>query len=165
MWAPRFFAAIFTAYGMLIGACNPMSSLIFLPGAFDPGVNFKAVGSGAVCFASGWYDRLTELVGNFINATGLSMLETDGPYGGETCESTSHSHHHGKEDSVYWQTRLQAEFYEEMRRRNVFVNQPDDYFFTGGSKTGMGCKHAAARPSHPHITLPPFPLSLSHTQF
>jgi hypothetical protein len=92
----------------------------------------------AVCFASGWYDKLTELVGNFINETGLAMLETDGPYGGETCESTTHSHHHDTADAVYWQTRLQAEFYEDMRRRGVYVNQPDDYFFTGGSKSGMG---------------------------
>lgn len=51
---------------------------------------------GDVCFASGWYDHLNTLVTNFINVTGLSMLETDGkckasPYeymyvgGGSTC--------------------------------------------------------------------------------
>ena len=31
-------------------------------------------------------------------------------------------------DSVYWQTRLQAEFYQKMRRLGIFVNAPDVYF-------------------------------------
>ena len=90
------------------------------------------------------------------------MLETDGPCkdrdafslcdravrlaslksiatadGGTKCESTNHSHHHGLEDSVYRQTQLQSAFYADMRRLNVYVNQPDTYFFQGGSRTGM----------------------------
>lgn len=56
------------------------------------------------------------------------MLETDGPYGGGACASTHHAHHRGVEDSVYMQSRKQAELYTEMRRLNVYVNQPDDYF-------------------------------------
>ena len=90
------------------------------------------------CFASGWYDKLHGLVTNFIRQTGISMLETDGPYGGGECACTNHSHHHGLDDSIYQQNRLQASFYTEMRALNVFVNQPDNYFFTGGMKTGMG---------------------------
>ena len=57
--------------------------------------------------------------------------------GGTKCESTNHSHHHGLEDSVYRQTQLQSAFYADMRRLNVYVNQPDTYFFQGGSRTGM----------------------------
>eukprot|EP00041_Stephanoeca_diplocostata_P022131 m.524555 g.524555 ORF g.524555 m.524555 type:complete len:930 (+) comp21989_c0_seq4:241-3030(+) len=94
--------------------------------------------AGDLCFASGWYDHLHGLVLDFINATGLSMLETDGPYGGESCTATTHSHHHGEVDSVYRQTQLQNTFYKEMRQLGVFINQPDDYFFQGGQKTGMG---------------------------
>ena len=90
------------------------------------------------CFASGWYDKLHSLVRNFINETGLSMLETDGPYGGGSCSSTNHSYHHGEEDSVYRQTQLQNTFYAEMRKLNVYVNQPDAYFYQGGSRTAMG---------------------------
>ena len=90
------------------------------------------------CFASGWYDKLHSLAINFLNFTGMSMLETDGPFGGAKCFSKNHTHHMGFEDSVYWQTRKQGEFYNEMRRLNVYVNQPDDYFFQGGSRTGMG---------------------------
>ena len=90
------------------------------------------------CFASGWADELRSLALDFLDATGLSMLETDGPYGGGECSATNHSHHRGREDSVYMQTKIQAEFYTELRRRGVFVNQPDNFFYQGGQKTGMG---------------------------
>ena len=84
------------------------------------------------------YDLLHQSVFNFINKTGLSMVETDGPYGGQTCASDTHTHHTGYLDSVFWQNRLQSQFFADLRQLNVFINQPDDYFFHGGSKTGMG---------------------------
>eukprot|EP01060_Flectonema_neradi_P031213 TRINITY_DN4674_c0_g1_i1.p1 TRINITY_DN4674_c0_g1~~TRINITY_DN4674_c0_g1_i1.p1 ORF type:complete len:744 (+),score=114.83 TRINITY_DN4674_c0_g1_i1:45-2234(+) len=100
---------------------------------------YQAVGNeGDACFASGWYDDLHSKILNFINETGLSMLATDGPYGGETCASTEHEHHIGLEDSVYQQNRLQNQFYKEMRKLNIFVNQPDNYYFQGGSRGTMG---------------------------
>jgi hypothetical protein len=98
----------------------------------------KTLGQDA-CFASGWVDKLDGFVAAFTGSTvGLTMLETDGPYGGEPCASTNHSHHVGASDSVYQQTRVQAAFYADLRARNVYINQPDNYFFQGGSKTGMG---------------------------
>jgi hypothetical protein len=81
------------------------------------------------CFASGWYDKLFGLVTHFINTTGLSMLETDGPYGGAACASTTHAHHLNFGDSVYWQNRKQGEFFGAMREAGLYINQPDDYFF------------------------------------
>ena len=45
---------------------------------------------------------------DFISYTGLSMVETDGPYGGYQCSSTNHSHHTGLADSVYYQQQLQV---------------------------------------------------------
>ena len=89
------------------------------------------------CFASGWYDYLTEKFASFMNRTGLSMVETDGPYGGYTCASTNHSHHKGFQDSVYMQNKLQNEFYRNLRAKKIYINQPDDYFYDGGSKTGI----------------------------
>ena len=77
------------------------------------------------CFASGWVDRLTGYAYDYINGTGLTMLETDGPYGGEACASTNHSGHVGLSDSVYQQTKTQAEWYAGLRARNVYINQPD----------------------------------------
>ena len=58
------------------------------------------------CFASGWYDELLGYIDVFINATGLAMLETDGPYGGGPCGATHHAHHHGLADSVYRQQHI-----------------------------------------------------------
>jgi hypothetical protein len=90
------------------------------------------------CFASGWVDKLNEYAYGFINLTSLSMLETDGPYGGGSCASTNHSHHLQLSDSVYQQTRVQASWYAGLRSRGVYINQPDDYFFQGGQRTGLG---------------------------
>ena len=90
------------------------------------------------CFASGWVDKLNDFAYGFINETGLSMLETDGPYGGGDCHSTNHSHHAQWSDSVYQQNKVQASWYSGLRARNVYINQPDDYFFQGGQRTGLG---------------------------
>lgn len=101
----------------------------------DP--NTKKPGPHA-CFLSGWLGKLSQLVFNFINDTGLSGIETDGPYGGSECASTTHDHHTGLLDSVYQQTKAQGEFYSKLREMNVYIHQPDNFFYQGGSKTGMG---------------------------
>lgn len=88
---------------------------------------------GSACFASKWVDHLVPLVEGKLLA-GLVMVETDGPYGGGSCSATNHTHHRGLEDSVYWQTRLQSEFYQRMREQGVFVNAPDRYFSAGANK-------------------------------
>ena len=87
---------------------------------------------------SQWYDQLTNLTLGFMDSTGLSMVETDGPYGGYPCNSTEHKHHKGVEDSVYQQNRLQGEYYKKLRNRGVYINQPDTYYMQGGNKAGMG---------------------------
>jgi hypothetical protein len=91
-----------------------------------------------VCLASGWYEELAQFVFYFVNQTGISMLETDGPYVGASCASTNHSHHVDHEDSVYQQMQLQNNFFLKLRGMGVYLNQPDTYFFQGGSRTGMG---------------------------
>merc|ERR1719369_129615 len=90
------------------------------------------------CFASGWHDYLLNRTFEFINHTGLSMLETDGPYGGYLCNSTNHTHHKDVGDSVDQQNLLQGEFFKKLRNQGIYINQPDNYFYQGGSKTGMG---------------------------
>ena len=59
----------------------------------------------------------------------ISVIETDGPYGGYSCSNSSHIHHHGEGDSVYMQVRGQGDFYKELRNKGFFINAPDDYFF------------------------------------
>lgn len=92
----------------------------------------------ATCYASGWVETLNGYVFNFLNKTGISMLELDGPYAGMTCSATNHSHHEGEDDSVYQQMRLQSQFFSDLRSLGVYLNQPDNYFFEGGSRTAMG---------------------------
>ena len=70
-------------------------------------------------------------------ATGLSMVETDGPYGGQSCGSTQHDHY-GADDSITAQWTNQAAFYSELRARGVFVHAPDDYLFAGGANKFCG---------------------------
>ncbi|CAH1774707.1 unnamed protein product [Owenia fusiformis] len=94
--------------------------------------------SGNACFASDWYDFLLKRMMTFMDRTNLSMVETDGPYGGYPCASTNHSHHTDLGDSIYKQNTLQAQFYTTLRKRSIYINQPDYYFYSGGSRTGMG---------------------------
>ena len=75
---------------------------------------------------------------DFIDNAGLSMLETDGPYGGGDCASHNHSHHIQESDAIYQQTQTQSKWYAGLRERNVYINQPDSYFFQGGQRTGLG---------------------------
>jgi hypothetical protein len=72
-------------------------------------------------------------------------VQTDGPYGGDQCFSTTHDHHNDAGDSIYRQTQMQAQFYTAMRERNVFINQPDMYFYQGGSKAAMGYNEVTVR--------------------
>jgi len=60
------------------------------------------------------------------NTANLSIVLTDGPYGGGICAAKNHSHHAGQLDSVYQQYRLQAEFYKKLLRQGKFVRQPDE---------------------------------------
>jgi hypothetical protein len=90
------------------------------------------------CFASGWYDRLTGLVYDFANETGMSMFELDGPYGGGSCASTNHSHHDGAGDADFRNAQRQGMMFADLRSRGIYINQPDNYFFQGGQRTGIG---------------------------
>jgi hypothetical protein len=39
-------------------------------------------------------------------------------------------------DSVYRQNLLQGQFFKTLQEKGMYINQPDNYFFQGGSKTG-----------------------------
>ena len=92
----------------------------------------------APCLASDWGTNYLRRIQEFIVATGLDLLEHDGPYPGDVCASTSHPGHRGLDDSQWVQWRLSANFYGWCRAQGIYVNAPDYYFFTGTSKTGMG---------------------------
>jgi hypothetical protein len=97
-----------------------------------------AIFGNAPCFASVWGTNYLRKLTNFLAATGLNLLEHDGPYPGDFCASTNHPWHHGEADSQWVNWRISAGLYEWCRERGIYVNQPDYYFFAGGNKTGMG---------------------------
>ncbi len=74
----------------------------------------------------------------YVAETGITMFETDGPSRENLCYSKDHLHHLDENDSVYWQTRLQSEQFKEWKESNVFINQPDEYFHSGGNKNPLG---------------------------
>ena len=94
--------------------------------------------NGNACFASKWVDFLSDAVARFVNETGFAAIETDGPFGGQPCASTAHAYHRDVNDSVFRQNYLQEKFYQSLRTRNLYIHQPDDYFYHGASKSGMG---------------------------
>ena len=97
-----------------------------------------AIFDNAPCLGSAWGIHYLQSLRTFIEQTGLDLLEHDGPYPGDVCASTTHPGHHGLDDSQWTQWRQSTGFYEWCRARGVYVNQPDWYFLSGGSKTGMG---------------------------
>jgi len=103
--------------------------------AIDP-VSLKP--SGSLCLGSEFSDAYFAKLFRFIEATGMDVIETDGPYHGYECASTKHKYHRGRDDSRWVQWQRQALFYRGCRERGIYVNTPDWYFFTGSNKYPMG---------------------------
>jgi hypothetical protein len=55
---------------------------------------------GSTCLASQGSDAIFSDIIGFVNKTNWGSVETDGPYEGESCASTNHSHHVNLADSV-----------------------------------------------------------------
>jgi hypothetical protein len=101
------------------------------------------------CFASGWTDKLNNFVYDFVNQTGLSMLETDGPYGGGGCASHNHSYHRGPSDGVYMQTRRQVRLMRTTPHppacaRSCDPNKPPNPIFTNRRRGIPACARATS---------------------
>lgn len=90
------------------------------------------------CLGAKWgVDYLAQLK-DFITTAGLGVLEHDGSYPGDTCASTNHPFHRGLDDSQWVQWRAITDLYKWCRSEGVYLNIPDWYFLSGGTKTGMG---------------------------
>jgi hypothetical protein len=97
-----------------------------------------AIFGNSPCLGSRWGEEYFRKVMQFIEKTGISVLEHDGSYPGDSCASTTHPGHHGLEDSQWAQWKKIADFYAWCRARGVYLNVPDWYFLAGSNKTGMG---------------------------
>ena len=92
----------------------------------------------SACLASSWADGYFQRVLNFMDATGMDVIETDGPYHGDVCAATTHEHHSGLADSQLRQWEACVHFYHECRKRGIYINSPDRYYLNGSNKCGMG---------------------------
>ena len=90
------------------------------------------------CLCSKWGQEYFRKLKNFIEQTGMDLLEHDGSYPGDRCASTSHPGHKGLNDSLWNQYQAIADLYAWCRARGVFLNVPDWYMLSGSNKTGMG---------------------------
>jgi hypothetical protein len=124
------------ARGVALGGYSLLASRKISPS--DDVVNPKPIFGNSPCLGSNWGASYFAKLREFIDATGLAVLEHDGSYPGDTCASTNHPGHHGLEDSQWTQWRTIADFYAWCRARAVYLNVPDWYFLEGANKTAMG---------------------------
>jgi hypothetical protein len=117
-----------------VGAENDCIS----PETGKPGSKFGQ----SACLASEWADGYFRRVLNFMDATGMDVIETDGPYHGDVCASTDHKHHKSLEDSQLRQWQACCSFYHECRKRGIYINTPDWYYLNGSNKCGMGYRES-----------------------
>jgi hypothetical protein len=106
------------------------------------GANMTKGGGGwrALCYGStdGPKDQQTLL--DFMEKTGMDLIETDGPYHGFPCHSTGHPGHKGFLDSFRVNWEGNCRFYEECARRGIYVMSPDWYYAARVNRTPMGYK-------------------------
>ncbi|HET6249677.1 MAG TPA: hypothetical protein VFE47_18455 [Tepidisphaeraceae bacterium] len=116
-------------------------SLLASRSAADPKDNTQ--GSPAMygvmpCLGSNWGHEYLAQVKNFCKEADLGVFENDGSYPGDLCASHDHPFHHGLEDSQWVQWRAITDLYKWCRSQGIYLNIPDWYFLSGGSKCGMG---------------------------
>ncbi|MBI3851612.1 MAG: alpha-galactosidase [Verrucomicrobia bacterium] len=90
------------------------------------------------CLVSTWGTNYFRRLYEFHRDSGFTLLEHDGSYPGDVCQSDQHPGHRGLADSRWNQWREISDFYNWCRGQGIYLNVPDHYFLAGSSKTGMG---------------------------
>ncbi len=90
------------------------------------------------CLESEWGQNYFRKLYNFYEKTGQDLLEHDGSYPGDVCASTTHPGHRDLEDSRWKQYKTIQQFYQWCRGKGIYLNIPDWYFLSGGTKVAMG---------------------------
>ena len=122
-------------YSLLASRKISESDDVINPATGKPG---QAIFGDSPCLGSRWGQEYFRKLRQFIEKTGMDLLEHDGSYPGDRCASTSHPGHKGLNDSLWTQYRTIAEFYHWCRARGVYLNVPDWYLLSGSNKTAMG---------------------------
>src|ERR1017187_1204770 len=92
----------------------------------------------APCLGAKWGREYLDQLKRFMENAGLGVLEHDGSYPGDTCAATNHPFHRDFEDSQWVQWKAITGLYKWCCANGVYLNIPDWYFLSGGTKTGMG---------------------------
>jgi hypothetical protein len=90
--------------------------------------------TGNAFWGTGWSTWLQERILAFKDATGLSMVELDGPYAGYECASADPD---GDPGTVDAQFRNAARFFGALSSAGIFINAPDFWFAQGTHKEGV----------------------------
>jgi hypothetical protein len=135
----RRFARAAKAKGIEIGSYSLLASRSISPN--DDVVmreGEKPAFGNSPCLESRWGKEYFARLFEFHRNSGFTLLEHDGSYPGDPCNSDKHPGHVGYEDSRWNQWSSIAEFYRWCRAEGLFLNVPDHYFLVGSNKTGMG---------------------------
>lgn len=91
-------------------------------------------------FSTAFHSTYRANILNFLRATTMDLLETDGPYEGATCAQTDQSGFAHVNNSQLAQYRATVDFYRTLKRElNTFNTVPDPYWSSGGTnKEPMG---------------------------
>ena len=98
--------------------------------------------TGNAFWGTGWATWLQERILAFKDATGLSMVELDGPYAGYECASADPE---GDPGTVDAQFRNAARFFGALSSAGIFINAPDFWFAQGTHKEGVRARSLATR--------------------
>ncbi|WP_235297138.1 alpha-galactosidase [Portibacter marinus] len=90
------------------------------------------------CLESEWGEEYFSKLYHFYEKSGFTLLEHDGSYPGDVCAANHHPGHSGLQDSRWNQYEKIATFYHWCRAQGIYLNIPDYYYLSGGSKCGMG---------------------------
>ena len=89
------------------------------------------------CLGADWGQRYLGQLRHFLGGADMALLEHDGSYPGDQCAATKHPGHHGLADSQWVMWRAITDLYKWCRSEGIYLNIPDWYFLSGGSKCAM----------------------------
>lgn len=124
--------------GVLMGSYNLIGSNPHHGGPADDYIEKTCFGT-SLCLASSTSERYFNALKNYITATGLDMMEQDGPYPMYKCPALNHTYHKGELDSTYAQWRRQVvEFNGWLRSKSIYFSAPDWHLWNGANKADFG---------------------------
>jgi hypothetical protein len=89
------------------------------------------------CLGTQWGHDYLDTIRSVCQQTGFGVLENDGSYPGDRCAATTHPFHQGLEDSQWVMWKNITALYQWCTANGVYLNIPDWYFLSGGTKCCM----------------------------